>query len=192
MSHLLRTNIETKVKLTDEEFEMIARVLRPKVVKRKKDLLRGGEHCRFLAFVEKGCLRSYSVDKKGVEHVIQIATEDYWIADLASFLSGRPGNLFIEAIEESHLILLYGEDLENLYKKIPALDRFFRILYSHAYVSTLDRLNHSFADSAEERYQKLLINHSNITHRVPLIHIASYLGITPESLSRIRKQLASK
>ena len=191
MYDLLRSNIEAKVKLKDEEFELIKKSLRHTSLKRKHNLLRKGEVCSFFTFVNQGCLRAYSVDSKEGEQVIQIALEGHWIADLSSFFSGRPGTMYIEALEPSEVLLLNHDALEKLYYKVPALERFFRILFSKAYVATLERLNQTQSIPAKERYKLLLDTHPNVARRVPLIHIASYLGITPESLSRIRKQLAS-
>jgi len=186
----LRKSFESKVDLSDEAFNHINSVLRKKFIKRKKDLLHEGEHCRFLAFVEKGCLRSFFIDEHGHESVIQIALEGSWISDLGSFLAQKEADVSIEAIEDSTVFLLYYDDLERLYDQLPSMDRFFRILYSKAYVNTLNRLNRSKTESAESRYLHLIQTQSNILNRVPLNHIASYLGITPESLSRIRRKIA--
>lgn len=190
MFELFRKNLETKISLSDEEFERITTVLKTSFIKRKKDLLQAGHVCDFLAYVQSGCLRSFSIDEKGNERVIQIAIEDYWIADLSSFISRKDSLLYIEALEDSKVLLLKYDDLENLYLEIPKLERFFRILYGNAYVATLERLNNVYSDTAEVRYNNLIKAHPSIIQRVPLIHIASYLGIAPESLSRIRKKLA--
>lgn len=190
MFELFRKNLETKISLSDEEFEHITSVLKSSFIKRKKDLLQAGHVCDFLTYVQSGCLRSFSIDEKGNERVIQIAIEDYWIADLSSFISRKDSLLYIEALEDSKVLLLKYDDLENLYLEIPKLERFFRILYGNAYVATLERLNNVYSDTAEVRYNNLIKAHPSIIQRVPLIHIASYLGIAPESLSRIRKKLA--
>lgn len=188
MYELIRKNIEAKIDISDAEFEIFSSVLKPRIVKKKKDLLRTGEVCKFSTFVNKGCLRSYSVDDKGVDHVIQIALENYWIADLHSLFTQQPGQLFIEALEDTEVLLLYQEDLEKLYLDIPIVERFFRKMYAMAYVSTLERINRSLSEPADVRYTNLIKRHPDLIQRVPLIHIASFLGITPESLSRIRKQ----
>ena len=192
MYDLIRKNLEAQVDISDEEFEIFCSVLRPQTLKKKKDLLRYGEVCRFSTFINKGCLRSYSVDNKGNEHVIQIALESYWIADLYSVLTEKPSQLFIEALEDSELLLLYQEDLEVLYKKIPIVERYFRKMFSMAYVATLEWLNHSLSEPADVRYTNLTKKHPDLIHRVPLLHIASFLGITPERLSGIRKQQTQK
>lgn len=187
MFEAFRKNLETKIAITDEEFTLITSVLKPTVIKRKKDLLQIGQVCNHLAYVQSGCLRSFSIDTKGNERVIQIALEDFWIADLSSFIARKEGQLCIEALEDTKVLLLRFDDLENLFIKIPVLERFFRILYGNAYVATLERLNNVYSETAEVRYNNLLSKYPTITQRIPLIHIASFLGITPESLSRIRK-----
>lgn len=186
----LRENIEQKVPIQEEEFAQLNQFFHPQWIKKKKDLLRIGEVCKNLAFVNQGILRSYSIDEKGNEHVIQIALENHWIADLYSFLSQQPATLSIEALEDSQVLLISSQDLDRIYLKIPIMERFFRKLVERAYVATLNRLNNNLAKSAEARYLDLVKRHSDIIQRVPLIHIASFLGITPESLSRIRKKLS--
>lgn len=192
MFELIRKNLKSKIDISDSEFEIFSNVLKPKIVKKKKDLLRGGEVCKFSAFVNKGCLRSYFIDDKGVEHVAQIALENYWISDLHSLFTQQPGQLCIEAIEDTEVFLLYQADQERLYLDIPIIERFFRKMYAMAYVNTLERVNRSLSEPADVRYVNLIEKHPDLIQRVPLIHIASFLGITPESLSRIRKQQSRK
>ena len=170
----------------------IEQVLIKRFVKKKKNLLNEGEICRYLYFVEKGALRSYTIDKEGNEHVIQLAIEDYWIADLSSFVTQSPGTITIEAIEDCEVLLLPNLELERLYDEIPSLGTFFRKLYQRAYVHLQARLHASHSTVAEERYLELIRLQPKINARIPLTHIASYLGITPESLSRIRKHLYNK
>ncbi len=189
MHQELRDNLETKISITDREMELIASHVTPRFIKKRKDLLVSGAICKDFAFVVKGCLRSYTIDEKGTEHVVQIAMENYWIADLHSYFTQQPSQTNIEAIEDSHLLLLSASSLEELYDQIPSLDRFFRKLFANALVISLERMNQSNSETAEKRYTKLLKEHPDIIRRVPLLHIASFLGITPESLSRIRKQL---
>jgi len=183
----LRKNIEEKIEISDNDFLKVVQNIRKSTLKRKKDLLRKGDHCDFIAFVDKGCLRSYSIDERDSEHVVQIALENNWIADLRSFITGDPASLYIEALETSELFILSKQCVETLLQEVPILEKFFRVLYSNAYVATVDRIQHSISYSALERYEHLLKNHPEYLQRVPLIHIASYLGMTPENLSRIRK-----
>ena len=187
---LLRNNLLEKVNISSEEMELLAPYFRPKSLKRKKDLNRIGEVCRDIAFVTKGSLRAYSIDDKGIEHVSQLALENHWIADLYSLLSGTPSEFAIGAMEDSELLLLSAPDLDRIYLKVPLMERFFRKLLEKAYVTTLQRFNSTISEPADIRYKRLMQNHPDLLQRVPLIHIASYLGITPESLSRIRKKLS--
>jgi CRP-like cAMP-binding protein len=184
----LLDNIGSIVNLTLQEKEKISEKFRPFFLRRKKDLLRSGDICKDIAFVNRGCVRSYAIDENGHEHVLQLAFENHWISDLYSFLLHEPTTLFIEAIEDSKLLLISNEHLEQLYTEVPKMERFFRILIQRAYVTTLQRLEESFSEPAAVRYNALIEKNPNLLQRVPLIFIASYLGITPESLSRIRKQ----
>lgn len=157
-------------------------------INRKNLLLERDDVCQYLFFIIKGCLRSYFVDEKGVEHIYQIRMDNNWISDLESFFSESPSKYYIEAIEKSQLLRISKERLELLYDQIPALERYFRILFQKAYVNALKRLNATMWDPAIDRYRDMLKEHPDMFQRVPLVFIASYLGITPESLSRIRKQ----
>jgi CRP-like cAMP-binding protein len=185
--NLLLKNISSKVVLSESDMEKIVPFFKSKTIKKKKDLLRNGDVCKELEFVVSGALRCYSVDEKGIEHVLQIALENYWISDLQSFLTNNPSDLTIEAIEDTEVLLISSFDLDRIYLEVPLMERFFRKLFENAYINTLMRLNSSQSESADIRYKKLLSNHPNLLKRIPLLYIASYLGITPESLSRIRK-----
>lgn len=186
---LLKANFEEKIILSNDEMEVLEKLFRPKLIKKKKDLLRIGDVCKDLAFVIKGALRSYSIDDKGIEHVSQLALENHWVADLYSFITQTPSDFAIEAIEDTEVLLISSFDLDNVYLKVPSMERFFRKLFEKAYVFTLRRLNSSQSQPADIRYRKLMDTNPDLLQRVPLIYIASYLGITPESLSRIRKTL---
>lgn len=192
MISLLFNNLNKHSTINEREFELIEKVLTKRFIKKRKDLLTEGDICKNLYFVEKGCLRSYTVDKEGIEHVVQLVIEEHWIGDLYSFITQTPGTINIEAIEDSEIWILPYQELEKLYDEIPALEKFFRKLFQRAYVAVQQRLNATKNTSAEERYRELIRQTPHIAQRVPLIYIASYLGITPESLSRIRKLMFSK
>lgn len=189
MSDLLRSHIRRRITLTDEEFERCWTFFVPKRLQRKQFLLHEGDVCRSIAFVTKGCLRAYTVDARGDEHVIQFAIEDWWISDLHSYLTGKPGTYIIDALEDSKILSLDKEARDQLLDSVPKMERFFRLLQEANYVATHRRIEESLRASAEERYLSFLSTYPAIGERVPQSQIASYLGITPQSLSRIRKEL---
>jgi CRP-like cAMP-binding protein len=185
----LFNNFNKYARLTEEEFEEVEKLLIKRIVKKKRTLLAEGDVSRYIYFIEKGAMRSFTVNKDGVEHVVQLAIEDHWIGDLYSFVAQAPGNINIEAIEDTEVWLLPHHDLELLYEQVPALERYFRQLFQRAYVVLQQRFNLTLSHNADERYRVLIKDHPQIAARIPLIYIASFLGITPESLSRIRRQL---
>ena len=191
MYPLLYANFISKAPLTADEFALIEAAVKPVKVKKKTKLLTGGDVCRFSIFVNKGCLRSYSIDNKG-EHVVQFAFENNWIGDLYSYITETASHLTIETMEECELLYLYKKDMEQLYVQIPSMERIMRLQFQNAYVAVQRRLNATLRITAEERYTALLRSQPDIAQRIPLLHIASYLGIAPESLSRIRKQLSTR
>ncbi|MCQ0110885.1 Crp/Fnr family transcriptional regulator [Zhouia amylolytica] len=174
--------------LTVKDETAILAAFEPARVKKKKDLLVSGEICDYLYFITQGCLRSFYTDEKGVEHIYQIRMDNNWISDLESFFSQQPSKYNIEAIEDSHLLRISHERFEQLLIEIPQLERYFRILFQKAYINALSRLNATMWETAMDRYSEMLKEHPEVFKRVPLVYIASYLGITPESLSRIRRQ----
>ena len=192
MFNLLRTHIEKRVQLTDEEFEVISKFFIPKKLRKKQFLLHEGEVCKNIGFVNSGCLREYTIDSKGSEHIIQFAIEDWWISDPNSFLSGLPSTYNIDALEDSEVLLLEKSAREKLLDSCPKMERFFRILIEANFVATQRRITESLSTSAEERYLKFIKMYPKLIEQVSQNHIASYLGITPQSLSRIRKELSQK
>jgi len=192
MYPLLRSHIEKRVQLTNEEFELSSKFFVPKKVRKKQFLLHEGEVCRNIGFVNSGCLREYTIDNKGSEHIIQFAIEDWWISDPNSFLSGLPSTYNIDALEDSEVLLLEKSAREKLLNSCPKMERFFRILIEANFVSTQRRITDSLSTSAEERYLKFIKTYPKLIEQVSQNQIASYLGITPQSLSRIRKELTQK
>ena len=192
MFDLLRKHILKRIDLTDEEFERCTTFFIPKKLRRHQFLLQEGEVCKSIVFVVKGCLRCYSVDDKGEEHIVQFAIEDWWISEPYSALTGEPSEYNIDALEDSELLILERSAEERLLLEIPKFERLFRILLENRFVATQRRINATLSTSAEERYLSFLKLYPAIAQRVPQSQIASYLGITPQSLSRIRKELADK
>jgi CRP-like cAMP-binding protein len=188
----LHKHLLEKTPMSKEEFSRGSSFLIPKRVRKNSYLLEAGEVCVHLAFVTKGCLRSYTIDKKGEEHIMQFAPERWWITDLYSYLTGKESTFFIDALEESDVLLLEASSFEKLFTAAPEFERYFRILLQNNYIATHRRILGSISLSAEERYLQLLADYPTLSQRVTQRHIASYLGITPEALSRIRRRMAEQ
>ncbi len=189
MYELLAQAINEKVKLTEDEHKLCATFFTPKKLRKRQYLLQQDDVCKYTAFVEKGVLRSYTIDDKGSEHIVQLACEGWWISDLYSFLTGEPSIYNIDALEDCQLLLLAKPANEALLENVPKMERYFRILTQNALVSFQRRVVGSLSQSAEEKYNNLLNNNPDIVRRVPQHMIASFLGVTPETLSRVRKQM---
>jgi len=191
MFEVLFSKVEEKIKLTEAEKEICKGLFIPKKLRKRQYILQQDDICKNLIFVEKGLLRSYSVDKKGSEHILQFAPEGWWIADIFSFFTGENSAYNIDAIEDSELLLITNSAIEQLYERVPKFERYFRILTQNNMVAMQKRLTSELSSSAEEKYLKLISAYPNIVARVPQHMIASYLGLTPETLSRIRKRIVS-
>jgi CRP-like cAMP-binding protein len=184
--------VHEKVTLSPEEEDICKTFLIPKKVRKKQYFLQEGDVCKYSAFVEKGVLRSYTIDEKGHEHIVQFAIEGWWISDMYSFITGEPSVYNIDVIEDAELLLLTYLSQEELLLKVPKFERYIRLLIQGGYIALQRRLVLSLSQSAEEKYIKLTVNYPHIIQRVPQHMIASYLGITPETLSRIRKQISER
>lgn len=192
MFDLLKKHINSRVPLTDEEFNICTKFFIFKKLKKHQFLLNEGDVCKYLEFVNSGCLRQYTIDNKGTEHIIQFAIEDWWISDPYSFISGLSAIYNIDALQDSEVLLLERSAREELLDSCPKMERFFRLLIEANHVATQQRIADSLSASAEERYLKFIKTYPKLLEQIPQNHIASYLGITPQSLSRIRKELSQK
>ena len=193
MFELLFQKLEEKIKLTEEEKKLSRSFFIPKKLRKKQYLLQEGDVCKNVAFVEKGLLRSYTINDKGQEHINQFAFEGWWIADQFSFLTREPSKYNIEAMEDCELLLLSKSSEDEMLDKIPKFERYFRILLQNNLIATQKRLVSSLSQTAEERYSELIQDcPTTLPHRIPQHMLASFLGITPETLSRIRRQITSK
>ncbi len=186
----LKKNLGQQISLTDDEFERVRRYFVPKKLRRRQFLLELGDVCTRMAFVSKGALFSYSTTEKGSINVVQFAFESWWMADLYSFFTQEPSKLTIEALEDCELLLLKADRLEPLLAEVPAVESYLRILYQNAYVALQRRMEETIGLTAEQRYTRFLERDGQLLLRVPQHLIASYLGVTPETLSRIRKQVS--
>lgn len=192
MYERLFQKFDEKVQLTDEEKELSKSFFLPKKLRKRQYLLQEGDVGKYVAFVEKGMLRSYSVDEKGYEHILQFAFEGWWIGDHFSFLTGEPSPYNIDALEDCELLLLTRSAEEQLIQKVPKMERFFRLLLQNSLISLQRRLVGSLSQPAEKRYTELTQSCPTIAQRVPQHMMASFLGITPETLSRIRREVAGR
>lgn len=192
MFERLFKSISEKVLLTKEEFEICKTLFVPKKLRKRQFLLQKGDVCKHTAFVEKGILRSYTTDEKGNEHILQFALEGWWMADLYSFLTHEPSIYDMDALEDCELLLITQPSWDLLMEKVPALERYFRLLIQNNLIATQRRLMGAMSETAEEKYTKLVNSFPDCIQRVPQHMIASYLGITRETLSRTRSQMASK
>lgn len=189
---LLLNNISRYIQLNDSEKETFISHLQLKKFKRKQFVLNDGEICKYSTFVTSGCLRGYTVDKNGNEHVLSFAPPDWWIADMYSLISQKPGILNIEALEDTETILLSKANQEKLYHEIPKFERFFRILIENSLVANQQRIVDNMSLTAEERYNIFCKRYPTLIDHLPQKQIASYIGVTPEFFSRIRSGVLRK
>jgi len=184
-------HVKEYVQLTDSEIEHFTSILIVKKLRKRQFLIQEGDHVNYQYFVVSGCLKAYEVDSNGEEHIIQFARENWWISDFKAFFDEGKSRLNIDTIEESLVIGIEKDDLEGLYHKVPKFERFFRIKLTRAYVALQNRILSSLEKTNEEQYLEFQKAYPNIEQRIPNYMIANYLGIKPESLSRIRKRLVS-
>lgn len=189
-TELILKNVARHITLDDEEKQFFLSLLEPLSLKRKKLYLETGTVCKYSAFVVDGALKSFTVDQDGKEHILSFATRDWWISDMYSLLSQRPAILNIEAIADSEVLLLSRENQQELYRKVQKFERFFRILVENSLVASHQRLIDNMSSTAEQRYLQFIKKYPALPSCVPQHSIASYLGITPEFLSKIRSRIA--
>ncbi|MEA5258158.1 Crp/Fnr family transcriptional regulator [Arcicella aquatica] len=178
------------VAFSEEELRIFNEHLQYKKIKKKTFLLQEGEICNFEAFIIKGCMRKYYIDKNGFEVILQFAIEDWWVSDIASFHEQKPSDLFIEALEDCEIFVLTPDKKEDLLTKAPRFERQFRLLVQKNLSATQSRLINSIAQTAYERYADFLKKYPKIPQRVAQHYIASYLGISAEFLSKVRAKMA--
>lgn len=190
MHPLLEAGLSRHIQLTDEEKELLWQSVTLRKYRKRQYVLQAGDVCRYESFVVSGCLRAYYVDDAGTEHIIMFAVEDWWTSDLLSFLTQTPAQLNIDALEDAEVLQIERSALEALYHKIPKLERFFRIMMQNAFIAQQQRILFNISKTAKERYQYFIEKYPKLEQRLPQHQIAAYLGITPEFLSQIRKQLS--
>ncbi|SNR40563.1 Crp/Fnr family transcriptional regulator [Flavobacterium sp. ov086] len=184
----LISHFDQYLPLNDIEKEELSSRLIERKIKRRQFILQENDICRHFTFVVSGCFKMYGVDKKGNEHNLHFAAENDWIADIGSLHKEKPTKLYIEAIEPSVILQLSKGDLWYLYTNYPKFDRNFRVIIEDKYIELQNRLLETFSVTAQERYDFFLEQYPNLSNRLPNTQIASYLGITPEFLSKIRNE----
>ena len=189
---LILDNIAKVVALTNEEKALFLSKTEVQHHKAKTLLHNAGAICEFSYFVNSGIVRSFNINDNIVEHVLHFACEGWWIGDLYSLLSQKPGNLFIEVLEDAEIVLLSKENQDELYSEIPKLERFFRILTENSLVAHQERLMDNLSLSAEERFEKFCSKYPTLLQKVPQKQIASYIGVTPEFFSKMKARLLKK
>lgn len=177
------------ISVTDEELQFFDDLLTFKKFEKKTILLREGEVCEFEGFILKGCVRSYFIDGNGFEVTLNFAIEDWWIGDVTSFHDRSASRLYFETLEPTELLLLRPQDKELLLERYPKFERMYRLMVQRSLSNLQNRLFATISKSAQERYLEFLERYPQIPQRVPQHYIASYLGVSPEFLSKIRSRL---
>lgn len=184
---IILQNISKHIALTEEEEVYFVSLLKEKIVKNKQYINREGEVCKQITFINKGCCKTYNIDWNGFEHILHFSSQDYWVGDLYSIITQKPGVLFIQAMEETEVLQIAKTDLDKLYLQIPKFERMFRILAENAYVETQNRVMEGLGLTAKERYDIFSKKYAALRHLLPQKQIALYLGVTPEFFSRMKK-----
>ena len=192
MHEELVKSLRSRINISDEGIDLLKRKLIPKKARKRQFLLNAGDVCQNMIFVERGLLRSFSDDRNGSEHIMQFATEGWWISDMGSFFSRESSMYNIEALEESELLLMSKEVMDEVLNEVPPMQRYFLNLMQNHIIALQRRINVVQSMSAEETYLKLMEVNPELINRASQQHIASYLGITPETLSRVRRQVSSR
>ena len=191
MYELIKKNLRRHINLEDELFGLFAKKLVAKTYPKDTHLIQAGDICKYTYFVNRGLIRLYDINKKGIEKNTLFAREEWWVSDLYSFHSQKPGTYFLQTLEDSEVFQLSKHAMENLLLEIPKLERYWRILHINAFISQQERVMHMISKTAEVRYLDFIQKFPDAELRISQKHIASYLGITPEFLSKMKSTLRS-
>jgi CRP-like cAMP-binding protein len=193
MHEAIIKNIQWHIEPTKEEIEFFLSLLLSKTVKRKEFLLKECDVAKHQFFVVSGCLRTYTIDSNGKEHILMFAPEDWWCSgDLYSFLSGQQSVNNVDALETTAILQISKNNLEILYRQAPKFERFFRILFQNAFVFHQNRINTNLSQPSEGRYDLFTQTYPNLESRIPQKYIASYIGVTPEFFSQMKANMFRK
>jgi len=187
--NVLFEHIADKVPITERDKEVVMSFFKRRKLRKRQYLLQEGDVCKYISFVTEGLMRSYTVDEKGNEHINLFAWEGWWISDFAGFIFGNEAKLNIDAIEDTTVLLLSVENYEKMLTEVPLMERYFRVLYQNSLATKDNRLISAITHTAEEKYTMFLDTYPSIGQRLPQHLIASYLGLSPETISRIKKKI---
>lgn len=185
---LLTTHFKKTVPINDTGIKKLVDILEFKTLAKKEDLIKPGQISNSMNFITQGCMRCYYLDENAQEHTLQLGIEQWWINDLYSYLSREPSKMYVQALEKTEIIQIPRIKLEKLYIEVPEISNFFRIKIQSAYIAVQERVIENMSDDAFERYNNFRTMYRDIEQRVPQYIIASYLGVTPEFLSYLRKK----
>lgn len=188
MFDVFKAYILRHASLSDEEFALIESVARVKKLRKRQYLLQEGDVCKYHCFITKGLMRTYSIDAKGNEHITRFAKEQWWISDRESLLTGAPSRFNIDAIEDTEMLLWSKTDMDILMEKLPAFSKMVNDILNKSFITSQNRIHEAISSTAEEKYQNFVQKYADFALRVPQAMIASYLGIKPETLSRLRNK----
>jgi CRP-like cAMP-binding protein len=188
-SELILKSIARHIALEPREEEIFLSFLQPVRVKRRQFLLHRGEVCRHAYFVLEGCLRGYSIDGNGFEHILNFAPKGWWMSDMHSYITQEPGFLNIEALEDTEVLQLSKERQESLLAEVPKFERYYRIITENSLVSYQLRTLDNLSLTAQDRYLNFCKRYPSLINSIPQKYIASYIGVTPEFLSKMRKEM---
>lgn len=183
-------HIARHVRLSQGEIELLLSKVVFRTYLKGQFVVQAGDVCKHQNYVLSGCLKSFSVDRDGQEHIATFAIQDWWTGDLGSFITQQPADYNVQCIEKSELVQIPHESMELLFAEIPTLERFFRILIQNSYVATQRRLIDRMSLHAKELYLQFCETYPEMHQRIPQYMIASFLGITPQFLSKIKRQIA--
>jgi CRP-like cAMP-binding protein len=177
------------IPLNNEESQLVRELFKSRLYRKKQYALQENDVCNQFNFVVRGCLRMYKIDEKGSTHIIQFASENWWMVDIGSFHQKKASDLSIDALEDTMVLQISYENLIKLYTSAPKFDRIFRVLIENSFVTLQNRLLQNISSTAEERYLSFMETYSHLSNRLPQTQIASFLGITPEFLSKLRSKI---
>jgi CRP-like cAMP-binding protein len=192
MFEIFKEYISQKTTLTEAEYAKIEAVCIYKKLRKRQYLLQEGDVWKYNAFITKGLVRFYSVDESGRENIVSFAKENWWTGDRASLLTGEPSKNNIDAIEDTELVLITKTNFDRLCQEIPALNDMVNAIINKSFITSQNRIHSAISFTAEQKYLDFVQKYPDLSLRVPQAMIASYLGITPETLSRVRKETVKK